>query len=115
MDHKFSRRVFLAAAIYGVAVLVPQYFMEPPSLTRPEFFYGFVGVALVFQFVFYLISKEPVRYRAMMVPGVLEKVSFGGACLVLYCQGRLEAQMLGAAAIDFLFGALFVVAYLRTK
>lgn len=46
----FARRVFFIAAVYGVIVLVPQYFMEarsgrdfPPPITHPEHFYGFVA------------------------------------------------------------------------
>ena len=52
---KFARRVFLIAGIYGVVVLLPQYFLEqrhavdrPPAITHAEYYYGFVGVALAF-------------------------------------------------------------------
>jgi hypothetical protein len=50
---RFARVVFLVAGIYGILVLLPQYFLEerigidsPPPITHPEHFYGFVGVAL---------------------------------------------------------------------
>jgi len=51
----FARRVFLFAGVIGLLTLVPQYLMEarvgrdfPPPITHPEYFYGFVGVGMVF-------------------------------------------------------------------
>lgn len=118
---KFARRVFLIAGIYGLIVLAPQYFLEtkngldfPPAITHPEYYYGFVGVALVFQLVFLIIARDPVRYRAMMVPSILEKASFGVAAVVLYLQDRIPVLVLSFAAVDLLLGALFVVAYAKT-
>jgi len=116
--HKFSARVFLGAGIYGVVVLLPQYFLEeklardfPPPLTHPEHFYGFIGVALAWQFVFLIIAGDVLRYRLFMVPATLEKLSFGVAALVLYAQGRVAAFVAGAGIIDLLFAVLFVLAF----
>lgn len=118
---KFARRVFLIAAIYGLIVLAPQYFLEakngrdfPPAITHPEYYYGFVGVALVFQLIFLIIARDPARYRAMMLPSILEKASFGIAAIVLYLLGRLPAFTLGFGLVDLLLGLLFVVAYAKT-
>ena len=117
----FAKRVFLIAGIYGLIVLVPQYFMEdrigldtPPPITHPEFFYGFVGTAVAFQIVFLLLSRDPVRYRAMMIPSVMEKASFGIPVMVLFLQGRTSGMTLVFASVDLLLGVLFIVAYLRT-
>ena len=117
----FSRRVFRLAAIYGVLVLVPQYFLEerigrdtPPPITHPEYFYGFIGIALAWQLVFFIIARDPVRYRPLMLAALVEKGSFGFAAIALYLSGRLSAQMLGAGLIDLVLGALFVIAYVRT-
>ena len=83
---KFASRVFRYGGIYGLLVLVPQYFTEvkvgtdyPPAITHPEFYYGFLGVAISWQLAFLLISKDPLRYRAMMIPSILEKTAFGVA------------------------------------
>ncbi|MCL4814430.1 MAG: hypothetical protein KJ061_18225 [Vicinamibacteraceae bacterium] len=118
----FARRVFLVAGLYGLVVLLPQYFFEgriaertPPAITHPEYFYGFIGVALAWQIVFLLIARDPVRYRVMMVPSVLEKASFGFAAVALCVQGRLNGEMLAAGLIDLVLGTLFVVSYLRTS
>jgi hypothetical protein len=117
----FARRVFLIAGIYGLIVLLPQYALEnrigvdhPPAITHAEYFYGFVGVALAWQIAFLIIAGDPVRYRLMMLPGILEKVNFGAAAIALYAQGRLPSIMLLAAGVDLIFAALFAVAFWRT-
>ena len=118
---KFARITFLVAAIYGVLALAPQYFLEgyigrtdPPAITHPEFFYGFIGVALAFQIVFLIISRDPVRYRPLMLASVVEKFSFGIAAVVIYDQGRLSANMLGAGLVDIVLGALFIASFFKT-
>src|SRR5690606_32666093 len=118
---KFARITFLVAAVYGILGLAPQYFLEgyigrtdPPAFTNPEFFYGFIGVALSFQIVFLMISRAPVRFRPLMLASVMEKFSFGIAAVVLYIQGRLSANMLGAGLVDLVLGTLFIVGFLKT-
>lgn len=115
---KFARRIFTIAGIYGVVVLLPQYFLEdklgrefPPPLTHPEHFYGFIGVALAWQFVFLLIARDVQRYRLLMVPAILEKLSFGVAVLVLHAQGRVAALAAGAGIIDLTWALLFALAF----
>lgn len=117
---RFARRVFIVAAVYGLLVLLPQYFMEarvgidyPPAITHPEYFYGFVGLALVWQLAFVLIASDVLRYRPLMLVAVLEKMSFGLPALVLYAQSRLAFPVLGFALFDLLLGVLFLIAYLR--
>ncbi|HEY0051354.1 MAG TPA: hypothetical protein VGB68_18805 [Pyrinomonadaceae bacterium] len=119
---KFARYTFLIAGIYGLIVLAPQYFLEakngldfPPAITHPEYYYGFTGVALAWQIAFLIISRAPSRYRPMMIPAVLEKLSFGAAAIVLFWQNRLPLMLLGAGILDLILGALFVVAFLKTK
>lgn len=117
----FARRVFLAAAIYGVLALAPLYFLEafigrayPPPITHPEHFYGFVGVALAWQFLFLVISRDPVRYRLAMLPAILEKLAFGVATPILFFQGRLAAATLGFGLIDLVLAVFFFAAFRRT-
>jgi hypothetical protein len=117
---KFARWVFLLAGIYGVLVVLPQFFLErrvgidyPPPITHPEYFYGFAGVALAWQFAFLIISRDPARYRPMMLPGIMEKAAFGFATIVLYMEERLAWQMLVFGLIDLVFGMLFLVAWVK--
>ena len=114
----FARRVFLTAAVYGVLVLAPQYFMEakvgrdfPPPITHPEHFYGFIGVALAWQVLFVVVALDPIRYRPVMPVAVLEKLAFGVAAVVLFTQGRIHGAVLGAGLIDLVFAALFITAF----
>jgi hypothetical protein len=119
---KFAKIVFTIAGIYGLAALVPQFFMEdktgrdfPPAITHPEFYYGFIGVAVAWQVLFLLLARDPRRYRLMMIPSVLEKISFGIAVPLLYFQQRVASTILVFSLIDLLWAALFAVAYLKTK
>ena len=70
---RFARWVFRLAGIYGLIVLLPQYFLEerigrddPPPITHPEHFYAFLGVAVAWQVAFLVIAQDPIRYRPIM-------------------------------------------------
>lgn len=119
---KFAKVVFLVAGIYGLIVLLPQYFLEgktghdfPPPITHPEFYYGFIGVTVAWQVLFLVLSRNPGRFRPMMIPAILEKIGFPAAVFVLYLQHRVSSLMLGPASIDLLLGALFVAAFVKTQ
>lgn len=116
----FARRLFLVAGIYGLVVLVPMYFLEgvlgeqdPPAITHPEYFYGFLGVAVAWQVAFLIIAGDPSRYRALMLPSVLEKLGYGVAVLVLLALGRVTAGPVFTGCIDLVLAALFAFAYVR--
>jgi hypothetical protein len=118
---KFAKIVFWLAAISGFFTITPLYFMfdligekDPPPITHPAFFYGFVGVALVWQITFAIIARDPVRFRAIMIPAVLEKLVYSIPVIVLVLQKRTRPADLLFAAIDLSLGVLFVIAYLRT-
>ncbi len=118
---KFAKIVFWIAAIWGLLVITPLYFLfdlisrnDPPPITHPGFYYGFVGLALCWQIAFLFIATDPVRYRPLMIPSILEKVSYGAAVLVLVQQGRMQPQDLVFGGTDLLLGVLFVIAYFKT-
>lgn len=116
---KITRLIFALAALYGMTVLLLGLFGEeqfnaamPPAITHPEFYYGFHGVALVFQLIFVLIAIDPVRYRPLMLVAVLEKLAFFGPALWLYSSGRLvEGGPFYGAMIDGGWALLFVLAW----
>jgi hypothetical protein len=106
------RLFFRLAAAYGLIALLPMYFQAPPDLTHPEFYFGFIGVATAWQFAFLVIAQDPVRYRLLILPGILEKAGFGIPALYLYAQGRTPLLMALGGAMDLLFVALFAWAFI---
>ena len=118
---KFARWLFWLAGIYGLIVLFPHYFFEqwistnyPPAITHPEYFYGFLGVAIAWQVAFLIIGQDPVRYRLAMLPAVIEKLSFGIAVAVLYAQERASGALLAFGGVDLVLGGLFLACFLTT-
>ena len=106
--------MFRGAAIYGVIVLAPLYLAPLPSVGG-EVFLGFTGLALVFQAVFWLIGSDPVRYRALMLLAVAEKLVFGVPALVLFAQGYpVQPPVAVFAGIDLALGLGFWLAWRRT-
>ena len=110
---KFARRVFRGAAIYGAIVLTPLLFQPTPAGARIEIDLGFIGLALVFQGVFWITGGNPLRYRALMPMAVLEKLVFAIPALTLFGLGRLDGRVAGFAGIDLVLAVLFVVAWRR--
>ena len=108
---KFPARMFRWAAIYGALVLTPLYFTPLPPVMG-ETFLGFVGLALVFQGVFWVIGGDPAKYRALMPLAVAEKMVFGVPALSLFTQGYPVAPPVAVfAAIDILLGIGFFFAW----
>jgi hypothetical protein len=119
---KFAKIVFWIAGIWGFLVLTPLYFMfdligrnDPPPITHPGFFYGFVGVALAWQVAFIVIATDPARFRPLMIPSILEKVSWGATVIALVLQQRMHESDLLFAGADLLLGVLFVMSYFKTS
>jgi hypothetical protein len=119
---RFAKIVFLIAGIYGFLVLAPIYFMEniigekaPPAITHPEYFYGFLGAGLAWQFLFLVLSTDPARYRPMILPSILEKVTYGIALGTLYLKHRLALSTLVVGSGDWIFAFLFLAAYFKTR
>jgi len=119
---KFARIAFWVAGGWGVLVLTPLYFMfdtigrqDPPVITHPQFFYGFAGVTMAWQFAFFVIATNPVRFRPMMIPSVLEKLAYVATVVFLHLQGRLSPSQLMTSAPDALLGVLFLVAFYATR
>jgi hypothetical protein len=118
---KFAKVVFWIAGIWGVLILTPLYFMfdaisrnDPPPITHPGFYYGFVSVGLAWQFAFFVIARDPVRFRMMIIPSMIEKFGYGASLLVLYFQQRIHPSDLVFAGVDMLLGVLFLLAFFRT-
>jgi len=118
---KLARYVFVLAGIYGILIVAPEYFMEirygqecPPAITHPEFYYGFVGLCLVFQLLFLVIAANPIRFRPIMLIAVAEKLCFTIPCIILSAQQRIPDLVLYFSISDLVWAMLFLFAYLKT-
>jgi hypothetical protein len=113
-----AKLLFLVAGIYGLAVVVPLFFLEnkigelePPPISHPEFYYGFAWVTVAWQIVYLLMSRDPVRFRPMLIPAVLSKAGFAITAYYLCVVGRLAARNLVLPSTDLALAALFIWVY----
>ena len=120
--HRFTGIVYRTAGIYGLLVTLPLYWMEdrigrdtPPTITHPEYFYGFIGVVVAWQIVFLLIARDPAHFRAIMPVTLVEKLGFGLPALALYAQHRLPRGMLAFGLLDLVWATLFVACFVATS
>ena len=118
---RFARITFIAAGVWGVVVLTPLYFLLDVTgrqyaapTTYPHFFYGFLSVAMAWQIAFLVIGSDPVRFRPLMIAGVVEKFAHVAGVAVLYGQSRISPADAMAAGPDLLLGLLFIAAFVKT-
>jgi hypothetical protein len=69
-------------------------------------------VALVWQVLFLMLARDPLRYRPIMLIAALEKAS-GIVFILLVLLHRSPPTML-IGIVDVLPGMLFLIAYART-
>jgi len=119
---KFAKIVFTVAGVWGILITLPLYFLcnfvgrqSPPPVNHPEFYYGFVGVTLAFQVVFLLIGRDPQRYRMMVIPSILEKLSYVLANLALFLAHEISATQALPSTTDLVLMILFTTAWLKTR
>lgn len=118
---QFAKWVFRLAGIYGIVTVAPLYLAEGAiaratvPISHPEYFYGFVGLCVVWQIMFLLISRDPTRWRPAMPVAVLEKLSFSVPVFALYAAGRVDSSVTVFASIDLVWAALFATAYVRSE
>jgi len=119
---RFARIVFIVAGVWGIAVLTPLYFLVDitgrhyaPPAAYPQFFYGFISVAMAWQIAFLIIGSDPARFRLLMIPAIIEKLGYVATLIVLFSQARIPAADAQAAVPDGLLGLLFVAAFIRAS
>ena len=119
---KFAKTIFWIAAIWGFLILAPLYFMfnvigkqDPPPITHPAFFYGFIGAGLAWQLAFLIIATNPIRFRPLIPAAAVEKFAYAIAMIALFTQSRVHASDMVFAAADLLLGILFIVAFVVAR
>jgi len=118
---RFAKLTFYIAGIWGILILAPLYFMfnligknDPPAITHPGFYYGFVSAGLAWQIAFFVIAQDPVRFRPLIIPSILEKFGYAASFGVLYLEHRIHPADLGFAMVDVVFGIAFLAAFFAT-
>jgi hypothetical protein len=119
---RFARFVFIGAGVWGIVVLLPLYWLVDVSgrtysapTNYPQFFYGFVGVALAWQIAFLVIGSDPARFRPLMIAAIVEKLGWVALLAALYGEARISATDAQPAAPDLLLGILFILAFTKTR
>ena len=119
---KFAKTVFTFAGIWGFVVLTPLYFsfdligrLYPPAITHPDMFYGFLAVTVAWQIVFLVIGRDPVRFRPLMIPAMVEKFLYIASLAALWLQGRIRTGQFAVTFPDCVLGTLFVLAFIKVR
>lgn len=119
---RLAEIVFTGAGVWGIAVLTPLYWLVDLTGRQysrpadyPQFFYGFLSVAMAWQVAFLVIGSSPARFRPLMIPSIVEKLGHVATVAVLYGQSRISAADALGAVPDLLLGTLFVVAFAKTR
>lgn len=119
---RFAKWVFTGAGIWGIAVLTPLFWLVdvtgrryPPPADYPQFFYGFMLVAMAWQIAFLVIGRDPVRFRPLMIAAVFEKLGYVSMLFVMRAQSRISALDAQPALPDLILGLLFIAAFVKTR
>ena len=119
---RFARYVFIGAGIWGIVVLTPLFWLvdvtgrryQPPT-DYPQFFYGFLCVAMAWQIAFLVIGTNPIRLRVFMIPAIIEKLGYVSTLAVLYSQSHISSIDTQPILPDLLLGILFIVSFVKTR
>jgi hypothetical protein len=103
--------VFRLAGIWGILVLTPLFFTFDAARHHPQFYFGFLDVTMAWQIAFFVIASDPVRFRPMMIPAMLEKLGYVLTMPILYARSQVTGAEALTAVPDFVLLILFVVAY----
>ena len=119
---RFAKLVFIGAGVWGIVVLTPLYWLVDvtgreylPPANHPQFFYGFLSVAMAWQIAFLVIGSDPARFRPLMIPSMIEKAGFIVTLAVLYGRARIPALDASAGIPDLVLCVLFGAAFVRTR
>ena len=119
---RFAKYVFIGAGVWGIVVLTPLFWLidvtgrpYPPPTDYPQFFYGFLFVAMAWQIAFLVIATNPIRFRQFMIPAIIEKLGYVSTLAILYSKSRISAIDTQPILPDLLLGTLFIVSFVKTR
>lgn len=70
---------------------------------------------MAWQIAFFVFAREPVRFRPLIVPSMIEKFGYGTTLAVLCIEKRVRSRDLFFSTVDLLLGCLFLTAYYKTR
>jgi hypothetical protein len=116
---RFARIVFRIAGSWGVVLLTALYFVSEPTApigtaAGAQFYFGFLAVTMAWQLAFFVIASDPVRFRLMILPAIVEKFGYVVSLAVLYARNRLGSAELMTGVPDIVLGVLFIIAFVVT-
>ena len=114
---KYAKLVFLIGGIYGLLALIPLYFIEnqiAPGLNYPEYYYGFIGINIVWQISYIYIATNPSKFRPIILFAFLVKILGVISISWLILTKRTETWWYGIIISDLVFAVLFLTAFIRT-
>ncbi len=107
---KFARIVFALAGGLGLLALYPLY-TAPGDYT----YYGLLAAIASWQIVFLMIAWDPIRFRMIMIPAMLEKFIWVATLAILHARGQVTTEQLLQGIIPHgILGLLFVGAFFTT-
>jgi hypothetical protein len=119
---RFAKWVFLSSGAWGLAVLTPLFWLVditgrslPAPADYPQFFYGFLVIAVAWQMAFLAIGTAPARFRLLMIPAMIEKLGYVSMLILMRGQSRISALDAQPAWPDLVLGLLFVAAFAKTR
>jgi hypothetical protein len=119
---RFAKIVFITAGVWGIVVLLLLNFLVDvtgrryaPPTECPQFFYGFLFVAMAWQVGFLVVGSNPERFRLLMLPCTIEKLGFVATLVMLRSQDRISNADAAAVVPDLLLGLLFIAAFAKTR
>lgn len=121
METRWSRPLFVVAAIYEAVLGAGFTFLGRPIFEHfgvtPPNHWGYVQfpglLLIVFGAMYWRISRDPVRYRHMMVYAIGCKAAYCAVAFWYQFQGDVPAMWIPFAWADLAFLVLFVMAWRR--
>jgi hypothetical protein len=119
---RFAKIVFITAGVWGIVVLLALDFLVDmtggryaPTTAYPQYFYGFLVVALAWQVGFLVVGSNPERFRPLMLPCTIEKLGYVATLVILRSQDRISNADAAAVVPDLVLGLLFIAAFAKTR
>lgn len=111
---KFAKWVFIIGGVFGLLAIIPLYFNEKqiaPGLKYPEFYYGFIGINILWQVLYIYISQNLLRFRPIILFAFFVKILGVVSISYLVLIERTATWWYGIISTDLILAILFLAAY----